>query len=148
MNPTCYSSFQSWFSLVSIFFNRMHIRADSRFVPSRWETSLQCNAVSHWLGANLETAPYTYAFGYVWSLQYWKHIIFTGGGHDHIHQRDLFYWYTLSKVRASTGNYYVTFHFFLWVAITYPPIIANNDLAKGLVKPVFNSEHIYNFIWT
>ena len=31
-------------------------RADSRFVPSQWETSLQSNAVSHWLGANLESA--------------------------------------------------------------------------------------------
>ena len=31
-------------------------RADSRFAPSNWETSLQSNAVSHWLGANLESA--------------------------------------------------------------------------------------------
>ena len=31
-------------------------RADSRLVPSQWETSLQSNAVSHWLGANLESA--------------------------------------------------------------------------------------------
>ena len=28
-------------------------RVDSRFAPSEWETSLQSNAVSHWLGANL-----------------------------------------------------------------------------------------------
>ena len=27
-------------------------RADSRLVPSQWETSLRSNAVSHWLGAN------------------------------------------------------------------------------------------------
>ena len=31
-------------------------RADSRFAPSQWETSLQSKAVSHWLGANLESA--------------------------------------------------------------------------------------------
>ena len=31
-------------------------RADSRLAPSQWETSLQSNAVSHWLGANLESA--------------------------------------------------------------------------------------------
>ena len=31
-------------------------RADSRFTPSQWETSLQSNAVSHWLGANLVSA--------------------------------------------------------------------------------------------
>ena len=27
-----------------------------RFAPSQWETSFQSNAVSHWLGANLESA--------------------------------------------------------------------------------------------
>ena len=30
--------------------------SDSRFAPSQWETSLQSNAVSHWLGAKLESA--------------------------------------------------------------------------------------------
>ena len=29
-------------------------KADSRLLPSQWETSLQYNVVSHWLGANLE----------------------------------------------------------------------------------------------
>ena len=33
-----------------------NIRADSRLATSQWETSLQSNAVSHWLGANLESA--------------------------------------------------------------------------------------------
>ena len=36
----------------------IYIRTDSRFVPSQWETSLQSNAVSYWLGANLESALY------------------------------------------------------------------------------------------
>ena len=36
-----------------------NIRADSSLAPSQWETSLQSNIVSHWLGANLE-----------WALQY------------------------------------------------------------------------------
>ena len=31
-------------------------RADSRLVPSQWETSLYTNAVSHWLDANLKLA--------------------------------------------------------------------------------------------
>ena len=31
------------------------INHDSRLAPSQWETSLQSNAVSHWLGANLES---------------------------------------------------------------------------------------------
>ena len=34
-------------------------RADSRLAPSQWETVLLCNAVSHWLGANLESALLT-----------------------------------------------------------------------------------------
>ena len=33
-------------------------RADSRFAPSQWEAALLCNDVSHWLGANLESALY------------------------------------------------------------------------------------------
>ena len=32
------------------------IRADHMFAPSQWETALQSNDVSHWLGANLESA--------------------------------------------------------------------------------------------
>ena len=35
---------------------RGKFRADSRLAPSQWETSLRSNAVSHWLGANLESA--------------------------------------------------------------------------------------------
>ena len=31
-------------------------RADSGLAPSQWEMSLQSNAISHWLGANLESA--------------------------------------------------------------------------------------------
>ena len=46
------------------------IRADSRFVPSQWETALLCNDVSHWLGIILESALW-----YVWSKQMWKQSI-------------------------------------------------------------------------
>ena len=35
--------------------SRIIYKADSRLAPSQWETSLQSNAVSHWLGANLES---------------------------------------------------------------------------------------------
>ena len=31
-------------------------RADSRLAPSQWEKALQSNTLSHWLGANLESA--------------------------------------------------------------------------------------------
>ena len=39
-------------------------RADSRLAPSQWQTSLQSNAVSHWLDANLESA-----------LLYWSRLL-------------------------------------------------------------------------
>ena len=35
-------------------------RADSRLALSQWETSLQSNAVSHWLGPSLESTLYTH----------------------------------------------------------------------------------------
>ena len=38
------------------YFSERHCRAHSMLAPSQWETSLQSNAVSHWLGANLESA--------------------------------------------------------------------------------------------
>ena len=34
----------------------LSLRADSRFAPSQWETAFLCNGISHWLGANLESA--------------------------------------------------------------------------------------------
>ena len=37
-------------------YNGCWCRADSRFVPSQWETELLCNDVSHCLGAILESA--------------------------------------------------------------------------------------------
>ena len=39
---------------------RRYFRADSRFAPSQWDTALLCNDVSHWLGANLESALLLY----------------------------------------------------------------------------------------
>ena len=37
---------------------RLYCRADSRLAPRQWETLLQSNTVSHWLGANLKSALY------------------------------------------------------------------------------------------
>ena len=46
-------------------------RADSRFAPGQWETSLQSNAVSHWLGANLESALYKSYWWWVKQCDLW-----------------------------------------------------------------------------
>ena len=43
----CLGSHPVWYSISG---------ADSRLAPSQWETSLQSNSVSHWLGANLKSA--------------------------------------------------------------------------------------------
>ena len=42
--------------------------ADSGFAPSQWETVLSCNDVSHWLGANLESALSTYLAIHKWLM--------------------------------------------------------------------------------
>ena len=41
-------------------------KADSRFALSQWVGALLCNGVSHWLGANLESA--LYLTGWTWHL--------------------------------------------------------------------------------
>ena len=48
-------------------------RADSRLAPSQWETSLRSNTVSHWLGANPESALW-YEKGYR-GVPVWKQYI-------------------------------------------------------------------------
>ena len=40
------------------------VRAESRLEFSQWETSLHSNTVSHWLGANLESALIQYITNY------------------------------------------------------------------------------------
>ena len=42
-------------------YNTLLYRADSRFVPSQWDTVLLCNDVSHWMGASLQSACYSMA---------------------------------------------------------------------------------------
>ena len=52
------------------------LRADSRLVPSQRETSLQSNAVSHCLGANLESAVsnvMTSTFSEIPFIYWWLH---------------------------------------------------------------------------
>ena len=46
-----YNNYRDIIIILIVMFN-----ADSRFAPSWWETALLCNDVSHWLGANLESA--------------------------------------------------------------------------------------------
>ena len=52
-------------------------RAASRLAPSQWETSLQSNAVSHWLSANLESALWQMARGGRRQTGWRKHQKFT-----------------------------------------------------------------------
>ena len=46
-------------------------RADSKFVPSQWETALLCNDVAHWPGASLESAllNMTYAINITYGMR-------------------------------------------------------------------------------
>ena len=56
-----YYRLKSWVHMNLIYIDYIDglTRADSRFAPSQWETALLCNNVSHWLGANLESALLT-----------------------------------------------------------------------------------------
>ena len=40
---------------LTIRYNLHKSRAETRIAPSQWEMSLQSNAISHWLGTNLES---------------------------------------------------------------------------------------------
>ena len=53
INGNVFAKYQILFGIPT---SPINSRGDSRFASSQWETSLQSNAVSHWLGANLESA--------------------------------------------------------------------------------------------
>ena len=71
---------------------------DCRLAPSQWETPLQSNAVSHWLGANLESA--------LWDISrvdipHWgqvTQICFRGFGH---------HWFRKCQVASWVTNHYI-----------------------------------------
>ena len=49
---------QCYFIIQMLCFDSKRTQADFRLAPSQWETLLQSNAVSHWLGANLESGTW------------------------------------------------------------------------------------------
>ena len=50
------SQMAGWFSELMTWWHQAITWTDSRFAPRQWETALLCNDVSHWRGANLESA--------------------------------------------------------------------------------------------
>ena len=60
--------------------NHMQFRADSGLAPSQWETPLQSNTVSHWLGANLESALKVYVRLHI---NHW--LLYQPGGYSYHH---------------------------------------------------------------
>ena len=75
-------------------------RADSRFVPSQWQTSLQSNGVSHWLGANPRISP-----AIVW-LIWWLDIIGLCNGMmwSYANQWELIYWCVIGNLPGPRFN--------------------------------------------
>ena len=59
------SSFYTKHFVLAISRHNLYPGSDSRFAPSQWETALLCNDVSHWLGANLESALLPF-------MMYWR----------------------------------------------------------------------------
>ena len=71
-------------------------RADSRFAPSQWETTLQSNAVSQWLGANLESAL---------KLASWQLLIFSD------FSESLHCWFNVDSIIFSLSSFFISlFH--------------------------------------
>ena len=56
MRWLCLSFLIAWSGGKPALARQIVLRADSRFALSQWETPLQSNAVSNWLGANQESA--------------------------------------------------------------------------------------------
>ena len=72
-------------------------RADSRFVPSQWETALLWNDVSHWLGASLASALFKVSTGLLswqWGILPWQPLL------------ELLSWYPLSLSTCTWGGGY------------------------------------------
>ena len=102
-------------------------RADSRFVPSRWETALHCNDVSHWLGTNLESVLRYWVVASLLSigLQEQKSI-------KNLHQIDL-------KMTSTTRPWYINIWGHIWAMLTH---WALGDLNEILEKP-FSSQSLW-----
>ena len=58
-DPVCRWWIFTFSSILGRYVSTCYSRADSRFVPSQWETMLQSNTVSHWLGESLDSAMYS-----------------------------------------------------------------------------------------
>ena len=56
VNMKCHKPFNFTGLFHLLFTKEIWYRTDSRLGPNQWETSLQSNAISHWLGAELESA--------------------------------------------------------------------------------------------
>ena len=62
-------------------------RADCRVASNQWETLLQSNAISHWLGANLELAlNQLSSTAFIFSKQWYPMSILPGGRFKNIHE--------------------------------------------------------------
>ena len=72
--------------------------ADSRLAPSQWEMSLQSNAISHWLGANLESALYTLLMT---SSAWWVHYQQLISAHWNSNSLNWYCWFSLRQVQLS-----------------------------------------------
>ena len=62
MKYTEYAANYAWCSTFVTFCCVQVHRDQSRYAPNRWETSIQCNNVSHWLGAYLDWSRWSDPF--------------------------------------------------------------------------------------
>ena len=66
--PRQYFTYHQWFPDQNPFCLKYNIRTDFRLAPSQREASLQSNAVSHWLGSNLESTLSMFYSSNIWLI--------------------------------------------------------------------------------
>ena len=82
----------------------MQHRPDSRHAPSEWDTSLQYNGVSYWLGADLESALQQYIVFRLWPNQCTVNLKFLHNSRDHMSVYDHMSYTELSYNKSQTVN--------------------------------------------
>ena len=100
-------------------------RADSRLAPSQWEMALQCNAISHWLSTNLESALtqlLPLIQGHSLEQNWWcvDYFIFTacGQGFQSSHDNTWTMWPSQKMRITSSMHYKLKTCLIIWTKIT------------------------------
>ena len=103
----------------------------SRFAPRQWETALLCNDVSHWLGANLESALSSY------SAAFWPFPIYAKNSYTHVSQVVELHWYIIFFLTPSSIN-----RWFSDPNTVYRNFVCNHWSAPNNIRLLFRYDYL------